>query len=203
MLHVSALFGAIIRHKLQELLFSSFVFSLIDLIDHRSWGRPSAGIQRSGFCTEINRVWSASTSFWQWTAQVVVCLLPLNDVHALQTHWNEMQLCLLGGSEFYFFLLCSAWPVHRVKIKLTINSTPPPPKNGCFLQTEGCYHRHTVWKTWICGMLTLILHGRQAPSRFRFVKSNGTPTWCNTVQVLFLQSHCTCFGRQAPIIRSI
>ena len=132
MLHVSALFGAIIRHKLQELLFSSFVFSLIDLIDHRSWGRPSAGIQRSGVCTEINRVWSASTSFWQWTAQVVVCLLPLNDVHALQTHWNEMQLCLLGGSEFYFFLFCSAWPVHRVKIKLTINSTPPPPKWALF-----------------------------------------------------------------------
>ena len=34
-------------------------------------------------------------------------------------------------------------------------------------------------------------------------KSNKTPTWCDTVQVLFLQSHCTCFGRQAPIIRSI
>ena len=34
-------------------------------------------------------------------------------------------------------------------------------------------------------------------------KSNKTPTWCNTVQVLFLQSHSTCFGRQAPIIRSI
>ena len=34
-------------------------------------------------------------------------------------------------------------------------------------------------------------------------KSNETPTWCNTVQVLFLQGHSTCFGRQAPIIRSI
>ena len=33
--------------------------------------------------------------------------------------------------------------------------------------------------------------------------SNETPTWCNTVQVLFLQSHSTCFRRQAPIIRSI
>ena len=34
-------------------------------------------------------------------------------------------------------------------------------------------------------------------------KSNETPTWCNIVQVLFLQGHSTCFGRQAPIIRSI
>ena len=34
-------------------------------------------------------------------------------------------------------------------------------------------------------------------------KSNETPTWCYTVQVLFLQSHSTCFGRQAHIIRSI
>ena len=29
------------------------------------------------------------------------------------------------------------------------------------------------------------------------------PTWCKTVQILFLQSHSTCFGHQAPIIRSI
>ena len=34
-------------------------------------------------------------------------------------------------------------------------------------------------------------------------RSNKTPTWCNTVQFLFLQSHSTCFGCQAPIIRSI
>ena len=27
-------------------------------------------------------------------------------------------------------------------------------------------------------------------------KSNETPTWCNTVQVLFLQGHSTCFGRK-------
>ena len=30
------------------------------------------------------------------------------------------------------------------------------------------------------------------------VKSNETPTWCNTVQVLFLQGHSTCFGRKRP-----
>jgi hypothetical protein len=35
------------------------------------------------------------------------------------------------------------------------------------------------------------------------VRSNKTPTWCSTVQVLFLQSHSTCFGHQAPIIRSV
>ena len=28
--------------------------------------------------------------------------------------------------------------------------------------------------------------------------SNETPTWCNTMQVLFLQSHSTCFGRKRP-----
>ena len=28
--------------------------------------------------------------------------------------------------------------------------------------------------------------------------SNETPTWRNTVQVLFLQSHSTCFGRKRP-----
>ena len=25
-----------------------------------------------------------------------------------------------------------------------------------------------------------------------------TPTWCNTVQVLYLQGHSTCFGRKRP-----
>ena len=29
-------------------------------------------------------------------------------------------------------------------------------------------------------------------------KSIETPTWCNTVQVLFLQSQSTCFGRKRP-----
>ena len=29
-------------------------------------------------------------------------------------------------------------------------------------------------------------------------KSNETPIWCNTVQVLFLQSQSTCFGRKHP-----
>ena len=29
-------------------------------------------------------------------------------------------------------------------------------------------------------------------------QSNETPTWWNTVQVLFLQSHSTCFGRKHP-----
>jgi hypothetical protein len=37
----------------------------------------------------------------------------------------------------------------------------------------------------------------------QFLRSNETPTWYNTVQVLFLQGHSTCFGAQAPIIRSI
>ena len=29
-------------------------------------------------------------------------------------------------------------------------------------------------------------------------KSKETPTWCNTVQVLFLQGHSICFGRKRP-----
>ena len=29
-------------------------------------------------------------------------------------------------------------------------------------------------------------------------KTNETPTWCNTMQVLFLQCHSKCFGRKCP-----
>ena len=32
---------------------------------------------------------------------------------------------------------------------------------------------------------------------------NKTPTWCNKMQILLLQTFSTCFGLQAPIIRSI
>ena len=39
--------------------------------------------------------------------------------------------------------------------------------------------------------------------QFYINRLNKTLTRCYTVQVLFLQTHSTCFGRQAPIIRSI
>ena len=42
------------------------------------------------------------------------------------------------------------------------------------------------------------LYYKNCPADCTDAKSNETPTWCNTVQVLFLQSHSTCFGRQAP-----
>ena len=32
---------------------------------------------------------------------------------------------------------------------------------------------------------------------------NKTPTWCNKMQILLLQTFSTCFGRHAPIIRSV
>jgi len=35
------------------------------------------------------------------------------------------------------------------------------------------------------------------------IRLNKTPTWCNKMQILLLQTFTTCFGRHAPIIRSI
>ena len=43
-----------------------------------------------------------------------------------------------------------------------------------------------------------VYRGMELPWRSIQHKSNETPTWCNTVQVLFLQSHSTCFGRKLP-----
>ena len=34
--------------------------------------------------------------------------------------------------------------------------------------------------------------------KFRLTETYWTPTWCNTVQVLFLQGHSTCLGRKSP-----
>ena len=56
----------------------------------------------------------------------------------------------------------------------------------------------TPWTTW-----KFITALKNWQLWITIVSSNKTPTWCNTVQVLFLQSHSTCFGRQVPIIRSI
>ena len=49
-----------------------------------------------------------------------------------------------------------------------------------------------VWKRGFC-----FLHYLNILERMPY-KSNEKPTWCNTVQVLFLQSHYTCFGRKRP-----
>ena len=38
---------------------------------------------------------------------------------------------------------------------------------------------------------------------FFSVRLNKTPTWCNKIQILLLQTFSTCFGRHAPIISSI
>ena len=37
----------------------------------------------------------------------------------------------------------------------------------------------------------------------RRIRLNKTPTWCNRMQILLLQTFSTCLGRYAPIIRSI
>ena len=46
--------------------------------------------------------------------------------------------------------------------------------------------------------LRLIKHHARNELKDSMCKSNETPTWCNTVQGLFLQSHSTCFGRKRP-----
>jgi hypothetical protein len=46
--------------------------------------------------------------------------------------------------------------------------------------------------------LSILNIKRQMQQRDKIDKSNETPTWCNTVQVIFLQSHSTCFGRKRP-----
>jgi len=38
---------------------------------------------------------------------------------------TEMQLCLLGGSEFYFFPALFHLALHSIKLKLTINLLAP------------------------------------------------------------------------------
>ena len=35
------------------------------------------------------------------------------------------------------------------------------------------------------------------------IRLNETPTWCNKMQILLLQTFSTCFGCHAPIIRSV
>ena len=52
------------------------------------------------------------------------------------------------------------------------------------------YWEVAVEQDWFRGQFRVSTH------KIWQVKSNETPTWCNTVQVLFLQSHSTCFGRK-------
>ena len=48
-----------------------------------------------------------------------------------------------------------------------------------------------IWRKVQAKILILCFHASQ-------YKSNETPTWCKTVQVLFLQGHSTCFGHKRP-----
>ena len=41
-------------------------------------------------------------------SKVVICLLPVTDVHTLQINWTEMQLCFLGCELIIFFSCCVA-----------------------------------------------------------------------------------------------
>ena len=60
--------------------------------------------------------------------------------------------------------------------------------SGCKVRTLAkCYCQHNLL---FLKKLVLFLNF--------YTRSNKTPTWCNTVQVLFLQSHSTCFGCKRP-----
>ena len=56
----------------------------------------------------------------------------------------------------------------------------------------------TEYQTQVCGPVSITLYITSLILllcfRASYYKSNKTPTWCNTVQVLFLQSHSTCFA---------
>ena len=54
-------------------------------------------------------------------------------------------------------------------------------------------HTHTARMRWVWDTTHL-----QFCASVHHSMSNETPTWCNTVQVLFLQGHSTCFGRKRP-----
>ena len=65
---------------------------------------------------------------------------------------------------------------------------------------------HDIPRTESDGLLHFVLLREEQGSNFvqtgrKVNESNETPTWYNTVQVLFLQSHSTCFGRKRPSSR--
>ena len=61
---------------------------------------------------------------------------------------------------------------------------------------------------YIYGIINYFLTCKLTTKQIFFFKSqqvrlNKTPMWCNKMQILLLQTFSTCFGCQAPIIRSI
>ena len=90
-------------------------------------------------------------------------------------------------SKFFFIARPTASILYRLR------------NNGC-LQGGG---KNSVTFHYRIIAVCFILQSTKRREWKQVSKSNKTQTWCNTVQVLFLQTHSTCFGRQAPIIRSI
>ena len=50
----------------------------------------------------------------------------------------------------------------------------------------------------LCSRMCTPVSGESRSLNLHCNKSNETLNWCDTVQVLFLQSHSTCFGRKRP-----
>ena len=129
----------------------------------------------------------------------------------LAKHMYRTAICGLSASTIFFHRVSQMVGFSRIKIhwtllyKFTWNIFHS--QMVCRHLTFGC--GHVNWKTCCSGhwlnltrifetlgnanivVLILCFHASQ-------YKSNETPTWCNTVQVLFLQGHSTCFGRKRP-----
>ena len=74
-----------------------------------------------------------------------------------------------------------------------------------FISAESLYmfrassaHHQEYLKTSTAATGTCVIVAGKSSHLLIRAESNETPNWCNTVQVLFLQSHSTCFGRKHP-----
>jgi hypothetical protein len=62
---------------------------------------------------------------------------------------------------------------------------------------KGTNYKCSDYTTFSSLLLFLLLHS-QIVSSATYTQTLSIPSWCNIVQVLFLQSHPTCFGRKRP-----
>jgi len=65
------------------------------------------------------------------------------------------------------------------------------------LHVSGASAHHQDYLKLVQRLLVYVL-SLQVSHHISLLGPYETPTWCNTVQVLFLQYHSTCFGRKRP-----
>ena len=145
-----------------------------------------------------------------WSTFKYFIILIASTYYILCINWTVKRLLVHAVLRYFYMHLYeqSGWYVfdtymgaRKNSIKLHVNKSSWGWTLRCSKHVEDTISKLKQYckKCAFCSILITYVHHTARFNKRKVTKqSNQTPTWCNTVQVLFLQGHSTCFGRKRP-----